>query len=103
MVGRTIDPQGDLTVHGLACLLLAALWLTDWFSAFTREENLRDWPRGLCACPVPLQLTHQLDQASGLRTGLDDALEPRPVCLDGGATDGIHHRIDLIPFAQGVE
>src|SRR5260221_9031098 len=103
MVGRSIDPERDLNVHGLACLLLASLLLSDWLSAFTREQNLRDRPRGFSARPIPLQLTQQLDQACGLPTGLDDALEPRPVCLQRGATDGIHDRIDLVPLAQAVE
>ena len=47
--------EGDLTIHDLAHLLLAALLLSDRLSAFTREENLRDGLYSLRARPVPLQ------------------------------------------------
>src|SRR5260221_5466559 len=43
MVGRSIDPERDLNVHGLAYLLLAALLLSDWLSFSARRPR----PSGL--------------------------------------------------------
>ena len=41
MVGCPIDLESEITIHDLAYLLLAAVWLSDQLSAFTCEEDLR--------------------------------------------------------------
>src|SRR5260370_12884985 len=97
MVCRSIDPEGDPNVHGLACLLLVALLLGNWLSAFTRKQNLRDWLHGLCISPVPLQLSQQPDHPRGVCAVLNDAIEPRPVLLYVRASNTIHHSLYPLP------
>src|SRR5581483_1405949 len=70
-------------------------------SAFNRKKKLPNRLHGLCARPIPLQFTHQLNHTGGLCASLHDALESGPVRLDRGASDHVHHRVNLVPFAQG--
>src|SRR5580693_1118526 len=70
---------------------------------FDCEENLSEWPRGVFARPIPLQLAQDLNPARWSRAGLDYALERCSMCFDGGAADRIHDGIDLVPLSDRVK
>jgi hypothetical protein len=53
------------------------------------EQDLFELGRGPGASPVTLQLACELHPAHRLGTGLDDALQRRPMRIERGAADGI--------------
>jgi len=70
LVGRSVHPQGDFKVHRKRVSFGRVSYKR--LSAFKRKKNLPDRLHGLCTRPIPLQITHQLNQAGGLCASLDD-------------------------------
>src|SRR5712692_3625168 len=67
------------------------------------EQNLPESLHGFGSGPVTLKLTDELHPGHWFCAGLDDALERRPVCLDGGSADSINHRVDLVATAHRIK
>ena len=67
------------------------------------QHDVDDIGNRLGAGPVALKLTGQRDPADRLSAGLDDPLEPGPVCLGRGTSDRVDDREDLVALPHGIQ